>query len=189
MTFSCMKKCNDMFCETCYLFSLMRTSLNCEVYMAMIYSWSLLPSVWHILWLKRGRKMVLSSPYLSAFIMQLYVCYACYACIFCCCIYFATISSTCRCWHVCCNILMLFWEFIFLSISAVHVLCCCYKEIGTCLCVTLIGLLVGGVMEVFPVYVVKNSWVVWSYDSRKISAQIMCLLMLRHLWMCWSLLC
>ena len=38
-------------------------------------------------------------------------------------------EDLCRCWHKCCNMLMLIWEFAFLSCSVVHVPCCCYKKL------------------------------------------------------------
>jgi len=155
----------------------------------MKYSWSLYFSVWHILWLKRGRKRkiyiyTLYMPVYSAFTLQicLLACYA-YACTFCCCILlqlfqvcvdvgtdgatslwwswnlFFSIFFNCTCSllppyrileHVCVQLYVavdaatsyLFWKFSKSQyIFFVHVHCCCFIKIGTCLCVTLIGLL------------------------------------------------
>jgi hypothetical protein len=73
MTFSCMKKCNDMFCETCYLFF---------SYAHVFELWGihgndlLLKSVTFCLAYfvaKKGQKMILSSLYLHLLCSFMYI--------------------------------------------------------------------------------------------------------------------
>jgi len=62
-------------------------------------------TVWHILWLKRGRKRYIYTPYMPVY--PVFILQNCMhmPVLLCCCIYFATISGLCRCCLLWYNIL------------------------------------------------------------------------------------